>query len=325
MHYFLKNIKHFAPHILLCGLILMINTSWAAGVTGIGNGTSSTRNLEQNSLFRPGSGDLVGAVRNVALDIIHALRIILNGVALLAMLYVGFLWVSSMGSEEKRSDGTYRILLIVIGLFLINVAELLYNIITGSSYLSIGFSRKVGSVSTRDPGGEFSQSALETCNYFFCPQNFWGNGNIVAIVKFFEMAMIGTAVVMFTWGGFTMLTAGNNESTSKTAKMRIVYGMIALIVVGFIESIYRAIFFGRTMNATGIMSVLVTIANFFIFLAGPIAILFIILGSYYYITAAGNEERADKGKKIILYTFFATILLILSYTFLVEIVGLNLF
>ncbi len=122
-----------------------------------------------------------------------------------------------------------------------------------------------------------------------------------------------------------MLTAGNNESTSKTAKMRIVYGMIALIVVGFIESIYRAIFFGRTMNATGIMSVLVTIANFFIFLAGPIAILFIILGSYYYITAAGNEERADKGKKIILYTFFATILLILSYTFLVEIVGLNLF
>ncbi len=59
MHYFLKNIKHFAPHILLCGLILMINTSWAAGVTGIGNGTSSTRNLEQNSLFRPGSGDLV--------------------------------------------------------------------------------------------------------------------------------------------------------------------------------------------------------------------------------------------------------------------------
>ncbi len=59
------------------------------------------------------------------------------------MLYVGFLWVSSMGSEEKRSDGTYRILLIVIGLFLINVAELLYNIITGSSYLSIGFSRKV--------------------------------------------------------------------------------------------------------------------------------------------------------------------------------------
>lgn len=82
-------------------------------------------------------------MRNVVLDIIQAVRVILNGVALLAMLYVGFLWVSSMGNEEKRSDGMYRILLIVIGLFLINVAELLYRIFTGSSYLTSGFSRKV--------------------------------------------------------------------------------------------------------------------------------------------------------------------------------------
>lgn len=325
MDYFIKNIRRFLPHILFCVCVLIMNTSWAAGVTGIGNATSSTRNLADNSLFRPGSGDLVWAVRNVALDIIRAVRIILNGVALLAMLYVGFLWVSSMGNEEKRSDGMYRILLIVIGLFLINVAELLYRIFTGSSYLTSGFSRKVWSIWTRDPGGEFSQSALETCNYFFCPQNFWGNGSVIAIVKFLEMAMIGTAVVMFTWGWFTMLLWGNNESTSKTAKMRLVYGTIALVIVGFIESIYRAIFFWRTLNTTGIISVLVAGANFFLFMAGPIAIVTIIIGSYYYITAAGNEERADKGKKIILYTFFATILLILSYTLLVELVWLNLF
>lgn len=40
-----------------------------------------------------------------------------------------------------------------------------------------------------------------------------------------------------------MLTHGNNENTAKTAKMRLVYGVVALVVVGFIESIYRAIFF----------------------------------------------------------------------------------
>jgi NADH:ubiquinone oxidoreductase subunit 4 (subunit M) len=107
--------------------------------------------------------------------------------------------------------------------------------------------------------------------------------------------------------------------------MRLVYGTIALIVVGFIESLYRAIFFWGTLNASGITGILVSIANFFLFLAGPIALIYIIIGSYFYITAAGDEERADKGKKILLYTFFATILLLLSYTFLVEIVGLNLF
>jgi ABC-type uncharacterized transport system permease subunit len=117
-----------------------------------------------------------------------------------------------------------------------------------------------------------------------------------------------------------MLFRGNDEQTSKSAKMRLVYGVIALVIVGFIESIYRAIFFGGTLNATGLMGILVTVANFFLFIAGPIAIVYIIIGSYFYITSAGDEERADRGKKIILYTFFATILLLLAYTFLVEIV-----
>jgi len=55
--------------------------------------------------------------------------------------------------------------------------------------------------------------------------------------------MIAAAVVMFTWGGFTMLFRGNDEQTAQSAKMRLVYGTIALVVVGFIESLYRAIFF----------------------------------------------------------------------------------
>jgi hypothetical protein len=106
--------------------------------------------------------------------------------------------------------------------------------------------------------------------------------------------------------------------------MRIVYGIVALIIMGFIESIYRSVFFGGTLNATGIMQTLLSVGNFGIFLAGPVALVFIIIGAYYYITAAGNEESADKGKRIILYTFLATILLILGYTILVELVGINL-
>jgi|GEM_PF-3579732 len=114
MKYFLQNFQKFLPHIMFCAIILISNTSFAAGVTGIGNGSSSTRDLSNNSIFRPGSGDFFTVIRNVTLSIISAVRIIINGVALLAMLYVGFLWVSSMGNEEKRTEGTYRILLIVV-------------------------------------------------------------------------------------------------------------------------------------------------------------------------------------------------------------------
>ena len=83
---------------------------------------------------------------------IQVAQIALNGIALLAMLYVGYLWISSMGDEEKQNDGKYRILLIIIGLFLINIPELIYEIVTGSTYLEDNFWRKVQTVSTRDPG-----------------------------------------------------------------------------------------------------------------------------------------------------------------------------
>lgn len=106
--------------------------------------------------------------------------------------------------------------------------------------------------------------------------------------------------------------------------MRIIYGVVALVVVGFIEALYRSVFFGGALNATGITQMLLSVANFFIFIAGPVAIIFIIIGSYYYITAGGNEESADKGKRMILYTFLATIILILGYTIIVELVGIKL-
>jgi hypothetical protein len=104
MRYFLAHIRHFLPHIFLCAVLLMINNSWAQGVTGIGNGTSGTRTLSVNSIFRPGGGDFVTVIQNIAIDLFDAIRVILNGVALIAMVYVGYLWVSSMGDEEKAHD-----------------------------------------------------------------------------------------------------------------------------------------------------------------------------------------------------------------------------
>lgn len=306
---------------LLLGAIIWTHFSQAdGGVIDV----MSNSNLSQNSIIQPQGGNIMSSIQYVWLRLIQAAKIALNGVALLAMWYVGYLWVSSMGDEEKQNDGKYRLLLIFVGLFLINIPELLYTIITGSSYLDNNFWRKVRVVSTRDPGGIFNTSALNGCNYFFCTQNFWGNSNTIAIMKFFEILMIVAAVVMFTWGGLTMIFRGNTEDRSDKGKMRIIYGVVALVIMGFIETIYRSIFFGGALNANGLIQTGLTVANFFVFIAGPVAIIFIIIGAYYYITAGGNEESADKWKRIILYTFLATILLILAYTIIVEIAGLNL-
>ncbi len=316
----IKNILYCLPHILVLSGIVFMYFVKAEGVIDV----MWTTNLWETSILQPRGGDIDTSLQHIALEIIKSAKIALNGVALLAMAYVGYLWISSMGDEEKQNDGKYRILLILVGLFLINIPELLYTIITGSSYLDDNFWRKVRTVSTRDAGGIFNESSLNTCNYFLCTQNFWGNGSTIAVMKFFEVTMIGAAVVMFTWGWFTMIFRGWDENSSKQGKMRLLYGVIALIFIGFIETIYRTIFFGGGLNWSKIMQSLLSVGNFFIFVGGPIAIIYIIIGAYYYITSWWDEESADKWKRIILYTFMATILLILAYTILIEIVWLNL-
>ncbi len=149
---FFRHFRTALPHIILCSLLFIAYYSWGAGVVDINNST-----LSNNSLIKTTGNDFVGTIQDIAVKLITAAQIALNGVALLALLYVGYLWISSMGDEEKQNDGKYRILLIIMGLFLVNIPQLIYEIITGSTYLEDNFWRKVQTVSTRDPGGIFTE------------------------------------------------------------------------------------------------------------------------------------------------------------------------
>ncbi len=48
-------------------------------------------------------------------------------------------------------------------------------------------------------------------------------------------------------------------------------------------------------------------------IAGIIAVLFIIIGGYQYITSGGNEEQAESGKKTLQNAVIGLIIIILSY------------
>jgi len=60
-----------------------------------------------------------------------------------------------------------------------------------------------------------------------------------------------------------------------------------------------------------------------LFFAGPTAILFLIYGGYLFITSAGDEEKAKKGKNIVINTAIAALILLASYTFLVDLKDLT--
>lgn len=64
---------------------------------------------------------------------------------------------------------------------------------------------------------------------------------------------------------------------------------------------------------TELSELLVRIINVLLALAGLVAVVFLIVGGFRYITAGGNEEAAESGKKAIVNAVIGIVVIILSF------------
>ena len=71
---------------------------------------------------------------------------------------------------------------------------------------------------------------------------------------------------------------------------------------------------GTFTGRTGVVAFITNIAEFLTFVAGAVAILFMIYGGYLYITDDGEETKAGKGKKILVNATIGLVVAILAYT-----------
>ena len=71
---------------------------------------------------------------------------------------------------------------------------------------------------------------------------------------------------------------------------------------------------GLNCNAgTSINGLIRTVINWLLGIAFGIAVLFLILGGFQYITSAGNEEAAEKGKGTAVNALIGIVIIVLSY------------
>ncbi|MCL5774625.1 MAG: pilin [Patescibacteria group bacterium] len=61
--------------------------------------------------------------------------------------------------------------------------------------------------------------------------------------------------------------------------------------------------------------------NLLLYLGGAIAVLFVIIGGYQYLTSGGNEEAAEKGRKTVTNAIIGILLMALAYTIINVVVG----
>jgi cytochrome bd-type quinol oxidase subunit 2 len=80
----------------------------------------------------------------------------------------------------------------------------------------------------------------------------------------------------------------------------------------------------QTGNNADFKSLLLTIINSFLTFLGVLAVLMIIFGGILYITAGGDPQKADKGKKIIMYAVIGIVIILLSWALVSTVLGVAL-
>ncbi len=66
---------------------------------------------------------------------------------------------------------------------------------------------------------------------------------------------------------------------------------------------------------------IIYVINIMLALAGVISVLFLIIGGFWYITSAGNEETAEKGKGTVINAIIGIVIVILSYVIVTALSG----
>lgn len=76
-----------------------------------------------------------------------------------------------------------------------------------------------------------------------------------------------------------------------------------------------------TGGASSIRQLVLTMLRFFLGFLGIIAVIMIIYGGILYVTSAGNEESAGKGKKILMYAIVGIIIIFISFALVNTVLG----
>ncbi len=66
-------------------------------------------------------------------------------------------------------------------------------------------------------------------------------------------------------------------------------------------------------SLTGPGGLIYRVISLLLFVSGALAVVFVIIGGYQYITSAGNEEQSEKGKKTLINAIVGIVVIILAY------------
>lgn len=268
-------------------------------------------NITRHSLQNINSSwDLADNIESIWFGILTTIKYIVSGLLVIFLVYVGIQMIISMwNDEDKLSTAKRQLWYTVVAIIFINIPWTLYNMFVTNKW----------QIDWRIIWTWSSQISQQSDNIFINMFNF-DRGFNSWVVLFLESLIFSIAIFVIMLAGIKILASRWRDEEISEAKDKIVWSIIWLIFVWFIESWQAFVYNGVVKDWA---SLFMTIEELALFFAGPVAIFFLTLAWWYYITSNGDEEKVKKAKSIIINTIIATIILLASHAFLKDLITLS--
>jgi hypothetical protein len=159
-----------------------------------------------------------------------------------------------------------------------------------------------------------------------------GNDGLFArILTFLQGFIVLLALIFIVIGGFLYITSAGDEGRMETAKKCILAALIGLALgiaaPAFLREIASILNWGGVNPPAGVGTSLTLIEiasrvlSFLLTIIGILAIIMLIIGGIMYLTAAGDEDQIDRGKKIVKYSLIGITIALAALVLVRQVAG----
>ena len=147
------------------------------------------------------------------------------------------------------------------------------------------------------------------------------DGLLERVLGYLQTVIVTIALIFLLVGGFLYITSSGDSGRIDTAKNCIFYALFGLAIgiaaPAFIKQIYDILGVGAPVLPAGSTSLTVLeiakkVLDFLLSVVGVVAIIMLVVGAIMYLTAAGDEDRIDTGKKIAKYSIIGIMIALAS-------------
>lgn len=90
--------------------------------------------------------------------------------------------------------------------------------------------------------------------------------------------------------------------------------LFVFVFTVFILPAQAQVNFDPPSKHNNVTDITTAVTNWFLRITAGVAVLFLIVGGIYYITSLGDDHRMEEAKKIITYTVYGLIIVLISYS-----------